>query len=251
MQFAKLLNSDPFYVAHRGGGGDWPELTAYAYQQAARVPGLTALEISVCLTADDVLVCSHDPTTDRVTGSSYTIADETWETLSKLQVSAAETNDPSQPSRAFTRFDDVVEAYINRFVLFVEPKVSRAVGPLLQRMTGLGQPERVVWKQPVNSSVFTAAKQQGFATWGYVLDEASHTGANLVRWAASPDIDILGAPRAESDDFIRAVVGAADAQDKPTISWAVRNTADRERLRGLGCRGLMTSDLVEVLAAPR
>lgn len=247
---ASLTATDPFYIAHRGGGGDWPEMTAYAYAQAAQVPGLKALEISVCISSDGVLVCSHDPTTARLTGTGYTIAEQTWSTLSRLTVSAAETRDPSQPGRSLTRFDDVVGAYIDDFVLFVEPKVSAAVGPLMDAMAALGQPDRVVWKQPVNSTAFGPAKQQGFATWGYVLNEPSHLGANLERFAGSADIDLLGAPRAESDDFIRSISQAASAHGKATISWAVRNPADRARVLALGCRGLMTSDVVEVLGTP-
>ena len=65
---AALTADDPFYIAHRGGGGNWPEMTAYAYAQAAQVAEIKALEISVCLSADGVLVCSHDPTTTRLTG---------------------------------------------------------------------------------------------------------------------------------------------------------------------------------------
>ncbi len=247
---ASLTSTDPFYIAHRGSGGNWPEMTAYAYQQSAKVPGVKALEMSVCITADGVLVCSHDPTTERLTGTSYTIADETWATLSSLKVSAFQTTDPSQPAQPLTRFDDVVDAYIGKFVLFVEPKVNGAVGPLLTRMADLDQPERVVWKQPVNSTVFSDAKRHGFGTWGYVLNESAHIGANLTRFAAAPEIDMLGAPQSESDDFIRAVVTAADANDKPTISWAIRDFVDRDRVTGLGVRGLMTTRLVEVLGPP-
>ena len=72
-------------------------MTAYAYAQAAKVPGLQAMEISVCLSADGVLVCSHDPTTARMTGTPYTIAEQTWATLSTLKVSGAETTEPDQP----------------------------------------------------------------------------------------------------------------------------------------------------------
>ena len=175
-----LTATQPFYIAHRGGGGNWPEMTAYAYAQAAQIPGLQALEISVCLSADGVLVCSHDPTTARMTGTPYTIAEETWATLSTLKVSGAETTEPDQPPQPLTRFDDVVEAYIGQFVLFVEPKVKAAADPLMVRMAALDQPERVVWKSPINSSSgFAEAKRRGFGTWGYVLNETAHTGRQL------------------------------------------------------------------------
>jgi glycerophosphoryl diester phosphodiesterase len=244
---ASLLAGDPFHIAHRGGGGDWPEMTAYAYSQAAAIPGLTSLEISVCLSADGVLVCSHDPTTERVTDVAYTIVEQDWDTLSSLSVTSRYTADPSQPSRPFTRFDEVVEAYIDRFVLFVEPKVPAAAEPLLAKMTSLNQPERVVWKQWISSPNFAAAKARGFATWGYVLDQPSHRGANLQRLVASPMVDLVGAPRDQPDAFVKAIVAAAQHNEKLTIMWNIRNDTDLRRALDLGCRGMMTSNPVEVL----
>ena len=244
---ASLTAANPFYIAHRGGGGDWPEMTAYAYQQAAARPGCQALEISVCISADGVLVCSHDPNTRRVTGVDHEIIRESWRTLSTLTVSAQQTTDPDQPRRPLTRFDDVVERYLDDFVLFVEPKVTAAADALMARMVELGQPERVVWKQPVNSARFATAKAHGFTTWGYVLPEPAHTGANLQRLAASDAIDLLGAPRAESDAFITDVVTAARQHGKQTVSWNVRSPQDRQRLQALGVPGMMTSHLRAVL----
>lgn len=245
-----LTSSRPFYIAHRGGGGDWPEMTAYAYKQAARLPGLDALEISVCQTSDGVLVCSHDKTTERMTGVPYVIADETWKTLSGLEVSPRETTDPSQPARPFTRFDDVVDAYARDFVLYVEPKDKIAAPSLMRRMASLDQPERVVWKQPINSSLFASAKLHGFSTWGYVLNEPAHIGDNLSRYAASAHIDMLGAPESESDTFVSAIVTAAQANQKLTTMWEIRDVEDRARALRLGCQGLMTSRIAEVLATP-
>ena len=222
---ASLTAADPFYVAHRGGGGDWPEMTAYAYSQASRVPGIRALEISVCLSKDGVLVCSHDPTTTRLTGTAYTIADQTWQTLSALKVSGAETTKPKQPAQPLTRFDDVVDAYIDSFVLFVEPKVNAAVSPLMVRMAALGQPDRVVWKQPAH------------------LD-------SVERFAAEKDIDMLGAEIGQPDDVIVRISGAAAREGKKTLAWPIRTPEERDKALSLGCHGLMAADPVELLGAP-
>ena len=246
---ASLTATDPFYVAHRGGGGDWPEMTAYAYSQASRVPGIRALEISVCLSKDGVLVCSHDPTTTRLTGTAYTIADQTWQTLSALKVSGAETTKPKQPAQPLTRFDDVVDAYIDSFVLFVEPKVNAAVSPLMVRMAALGQPDRVVWKQPITSSNFGTAKQQGFSTWGYVLDDPLHLDP-VERYAAEKDIDMLGAEIGQPDDVIVRISGAAAREGKKTLAWPIRTPEERDKALSLGCHGLMAADPVELLGAP-
>ena len=242
-----LTAGRPFYVAHRGGGGNWPEMTSYAYEQAAKIPGLHALEISVCRTADGVLVCSHDPTTTRLTGQPYVIAEQPWETLSSLLVSPEETSDRSQPPRPFTRFDDVVERYIGTHVLFVEPKVPGASTLLLDRMAQLAQPERVVWKQPVNSRLFVEAKRRGFTTWGYVLDEAAHLGDNLARFAASSDLDMLGAQRKDTG-IADAVLAAAGANGKPAIVWPVYTPEQRAEAEAQGFRGLMTANVAGLLS---
>lgn len=45
--------------AHRGGRGLWPENTLNAFDQAITL-GVTTLELDIALTADDVVVVSHD-----------------------------------------------------------------------------------------------------------------------------------------------------------------------------------------------
>ena len=83
-----------------------------------------------------------------------------------------------------------------------------------------------------------------------MLHEPEHLGDNLRRFAASPDITLIGASRRESDRFITAVVSEAHEAGKRAISWEVRSVADRRRLLGLGVNGLMTSNVTEVLATP-
>ena len=245
-----LISTTPFYIAHRGGGDNWPEMTAYAYDQASQLPWLKAIEISVCRTADGVLVCSHDATTERMTGVNYTIANETWATLSTLNVTSAFTLDPSQPSRQLARFDEVIEKHIGRLVAFVEPKTPDALEPLMARMAQLGQPERVVWKQPINQPNFQTAKSHGFATWGYVLDEPGHMGDRLKHFAASSTIDMIGAQRSQSDTQLAPVIQAAADNGKKSIIWNIRNAEDRSRGLRLGCQGMMTSNIAEVPDIP-
>lgn len=45
--------------AHRGGRGLWPENTLHAFDQALTL-GVSTLELDIALTADDVVVVSHD-----------------------------------------------------------------------------------------------------------------------------------------------------------------------------------------------
>lgn len=244
--FSSLVKGQPFYVAHRGGGGDWPEMTAYAYDQAAQLVGLQALEVSLCLSSDGVLVCSHDQTTARVTGVDQTIATQPWSVLSQLRVSAADTIDPQQPAQPLSRFEEV-SGHASERVMFVEAKVKAANGPLLDALVALGQPERTVWKSFVSSPIFAEAKARGFSTWGYVLDEPGHLGANLERFAADDAIDLLGVAVGEPDEFIVDVVDAGRRQGKQTMAYPLKTEAEVSRALALGCTGLMTSRIRELL----
>lgn len=249
--FNSLTARTPFYVAHRGGGANWPEMTAYAYGQATALPKLRAIEISVCLTKDKVLVCSHDATTKRVTGTDYTISDHPWSDLEPLMVTSAFTLDPKQPARPFTKLDDVIEKYINQFVVFIEPKTPEAVEPLMAKLVALDEPTRTVWKQPINQQQnFAVAKSHGFRTWGYVLNEPDHLGDRLKKLAADSNIDALGAERIQPDAQIKQVVAAARANGKKTIMWSIDTVADRTRALRLGCEGMMTSNIAQVPYTP-
>lgn len=246
----RLLASEPFYVAHRGGRLDWPEMTLFAYEQAAALPFIQALEISVCLTSDGVLVCSHDPTTNRMTGVDHEIGQVPWSTLAPLTVSAEYTLDPTQPRRPLARLDEVLERVASSFVLFIEPKTAAALVPLQRRLVELAQPERTVWKQPINQPSFAWAKEQGFTTWGYALDEPSHSGERLKRFVADPAIDLIGIERTRTDAVISEVAGLARAAGKKTISWSIEDVAQRNRVLALGCQGLMAAEVRNLPTAP-
>ena len=242
--FTNLVSTNPFFVAHRGGGRNWPEMTAYAYDQAAALPYVKAIEISVVVSSDGVLVCSHDPNTIRVTGVDHDIEKTPWSTLSELMVTAHETDDPSQPARPLTRFDDVIDAHLKNLVCFIEPKTRLTAELLLERMIAAGHPERVVWKQPITSGRFSKAKEAGFHTWGHGMDESRLP--MLARWAADPNIDMLGVGLDQPDSVFRDTVQAAKANGKKVMTWPVMAPAEKVRVLQLGISGLMTSDIVHV-----
>jgi glycerophosphoryl diester phosphodiesterase len=59
----------PLVMAHRGGGGLWPENTLYAFERAARM-GADVIESEIHSTADNHLVVIHDETVDRTTNGT-------------------------------------------------------------------------------------------------------------------------------------------------------------------------------------
>lgn len=246
LSYRQLVGDSPFVVGSRGGARDWPELTAYGFAQAAALPEVRALEIVVRSTADGVLVCCADPSTARVTGTDKTVARETWATLSLLRVRADQTKDPTQPDQPLARLEDVLEPFRDRFVLFVEPQGEGTASRVMARLIALQTPQRVVWKQPINSTRFGEAKRHGFATWGYALDEPAHTGANLHRLSRSPDIDLLGTSLTR-EPLARAVLDAAAQAQKPAIAWNVGSRVDAAKALREGFSGIASTAVREAV----
>ncbi|MEJ2708342.1 MAG: glycerophosphodiester phosphodiesterase, partial [Anaerolineales bacterium] len=78
-----LSNQGVLAMAHRGGGGQWPENTLYAFQRAVEL-GVDVLEMDIHSTADGVLVVRHDPSVDSTTDGNGPIHAFTLAELKRL-----------------------------------------------------------------------------------------------------------------------------------------------------------------------
>ena len=246
--FRELTATSPFYLGARGGARDWPEMTVYGFEQAAALPAVRAMELAVRSTADRVLVCCADPTTERVTGIDKVVAESTWAELSELKVHARATKDPGQPPQPLARLDDIIDRFIDRFVMFVEPVGAETASALMAKLISLQAPRRVVWKQPINSTRFGDASRHGFGTWGYVLDEPAHTGANLRRLARLDDIDLLGVSVSRNEKLIASVLDAARQNQKLAIAWNVQSRPESQDALQLGFAGISTTAIREAIS---
>lgn len=227
-------------VAHRGGGANWPEMTLYAYQQAVKLPGLKALEVSVQRAGDGTLVCSHDTDTGRLGTKALVIADSTWRELSEVEVKPTETDDRDQPSRPLARLEEVLEWWPTNQQLWIEPKADDAVEPLaklLARRTDLD----IVWKRPVNAD-FTVARTNGWGGFGYVL-AGDQQLEYLYRVTAGSPITHLGVQKTQDDARVVEVAHAAHMIGKQAMMWALNTTAERDRALKLGMDALMCSNI--------
>ncbi|MDD4818376.1 MAG: glycerophosphodiester phosphodiesterase [Victivallaceae bacterium] len=73
-------------VAHRGESANAPENTVPSYRLAWRNGACWGAETDVYLTRDNVLVCNHDPTTDRTARHPGNIREMTFADLRRLDV---------------------------------------------------------------------------------------------------------------------------------------------------------------------
>ena len=85
--FAAAPKNRPDVIAHRGGGGEWPGETMFAFRKAIE-RGVDVLEFDVRRTADDEIVLMHNPTVDDTTDGSGFVLNKTLKQLKELNAAA-------------------------------------------------------------------------------------------------------------------------------------------------------------------
>ncbi|PWJ54629.1 Glycerophosphoryl diester phosphodiesterase family protein [Quadrisphaera granulorum] len=241
----RLLATPGFFVAHRGGSLNWPEMSAYAYSRAVAL-GVGALDVSLSRTSDGVWFGLHDGSLDRTSGTQgFTAAAHTWAEVAAYRITASGTSNPRQPKRPYARLEDLLERWGGQRVLFVDPKAvnPRFHGELVTALRRVPDaPRWIVAKSPIaNTTWADLARREGWRSWGFY-------------WAREVDADATLLTRtAASWDLLGLDVGASDARwtevkalGKPVLAHILSTPAQLQRALALGAVGAVVSDLVAV-----
>lgn len=84
--------------AHRGCSMEYPENTLEAFEAAAKLPGITGIELDVQLTKDRQVVVFHDENVARVTDGDKNVRDYTLEELQQLRVAPGRERETTIPT---------------------------------------------------------------------------------------------------------------------------------------------------------
>jgi glycerophosphoryl diester phosphodiesterase len=229
-----LTGTTPFYIAHRGSGDNWAEHTKLAYDSSIAA-GVQAIEVSVHATSDGVLVCHHDSSLLRLAGVDKDIENLTYAELSEIRVDARPWLGPSAAPQPIPKLTDVLDACAATHVVFLEDKQGTNTQVLLDLMDTYPDPTaHFVWKQDAGARSFKEAQARGYKTWGYFVDGADN---KFEKYAARHDF--VGIYHLAADADIQRLAGFG----KPTICWEVHTRWTRDRLLGLGVRGMMCSNI--------
>ena len=236
---SSLTSKTPFYIAHRGSGDSWPEHTMTAYSSATAF-GVEALELSVACTSDGVLFCHHDTTLLRMTGLTLPpIAQLTWAQVKEIYTDARGWLGEKSPVVKPTLFRDVLNAYANTHVLFIEDKQGTNTTAVLNMLDEYpNDKQRFVWKQWAGAAQINAVTARGYRSWGYFTPDIFARVAEL-----APKFDMLGVNHPATDGQIANIVAAGNSLGKPVICWEVHTRWTRDRLMALGVKGMMTSNI--------
>lgn len=227
-----FLNDTPFYVSHRLGGGEYPEMTESGMQASIDL-GFKGFEYSVYRTRDGVYVGSHDWTTERTAGVRHEIWDTDWSTIQQLD----------QPAGKFTRLEQIVDMMPSDGVLVLDHKTTSAVetandddmtseAELFTLLESLFEnpTERVIWKVFNDASSAERARDKGYMVMA-MLYENEVAQADFDRW------DIIGMEHNASESAWNTVT----THNKPTIAHIVKNQEQAKHAIDNGADGIMST----------
>lgn len=229
---SNFLNSQPFYVAHRLGGHDFPEHTMEGLQ-ASLAAGYKAVEFSTYITRDGVFVGSHDWTTQRTTGVYHEIWDTDWEVLQQLD----------QAGGKMIRIEQMAAALPDDVVVFLDHKDTSAretpsndglrserdLFDLLPELFEEPQ-KRIIWKVFAEASSAERARSRGYRVNCMLYPDTLPT-ADYSRW------DVLGMEWNAAQEHWDTI----NATGLPTIGHIIYNQSQAQTALAKGAKGLMVS----------
>lgn len=238
---SELLETESrVFIAHRGGSLNWPEMSLYAYTRAVEW-GVGVLEVSLARTSDGVWFGLHDQTLDRTSGTSGANPQSmTWAQVQAYNITAANTNDPSQPVRPYMRLSSLLDAYGDSHLIMFDPKYTYSNATWLNELFTIllqhAPAERLVGKYAISAQGFAnACRTRGIKCWGYAYESDV---PNLPTQA--PAWDFLGMEWSASQE----AWDAALAYDKPVFGHICATAGQVTTALGKGASGCMVSGVM-------
>jgi glycerophosphoryl diester phosphodiesterase len=242
----EMLAKTGFTWAHRGGSGNFPEMSLYGYTQAV-ARGYGVLEVSLARTSDGVWFGLHDQTTDRTSGGTFgNASSQTWAQIQAQQ----NTLGPQGAPQPYMRWEQLIAAYGSTHIIVADPKYALAsfrVEFLNMVNRDLGPTKAIIkFSGSGSGAVFlsNAAKAMGFQTWGffYAADASAAQGGNgnLQTWGN--DWTLIGMEYTAS----QAIFDEAKAFGKPVIAHIVPDQAGYNAAIAKGAVGAQVSHVMNV-----
>lgn len=253
---------DVLVIAHQGGDGLWPSNTIHAFEQATEM-GVDVLEMDVHLSADSVIVLSHDDTVDRLTDGSGLIKEMTFAELQELDAAFDWSEDDQGNAFPFRgqgiqipSLHQVLMAFpdmpMNIEIKQAEPSLVvevcdliRAHGKQEDVLIGSFHAETMRDFRQTCPEVATSGTEEEIRPY-YVLNRLFLDGVYR------PPAEAFQVPEYSGDLHVvtRRFVQGTRKHNVDVHVWTVNETADMQRLLDLGVDGIITDRpdrLLEVL----
>ena len=236
-------------IAHRGGAGEWPPETLFAFTEAVKI-GVDVLEMDVYLTKDQHLVLMHDETVDGTTNGHGQIRKLTLAQLKKLDAGYRWTNDGGKTfphrSKGITvpTLKEIFEAFPT-MRMNIEMK-SSSVSPVKAL-------SRLIDEHKMTNNVLVASFSDQF------LEDFRKLSPDVATSMSTPELlhfvlkKTLPQTHTRQPDAVqlrdritvvnlvsKTLVNKAHTLNLPVHAWTVNNVSDMKRVIALGVDGIIT-----------
>jgi glycerophosphoryl diester phosphodiesterase len=243
-------------IGHRGAAAEAPENTLAAFQRAAAL-GVDGFELDLRVTADGVAVVIHDPTLERTTDRTETVADATLAVLRDADAGARFTVNGglTHPWRGrgvlIPTLDEVLDAFPT-MPLLVELKVPEAQAAVRDALLRHGAMERCV-VSAIPHAALAMFHQPPFLRGASRRDIlrlwlASKVGLT----SAARDCRCFAVPVRHNDLLVTTdgFLAAARRLGRPVHVWTVDDPAVAADLWARGVSGIITNDPAAMARPP-
>ena len=237
-------------IAHRGGGGEWPGETCYAFEQALKA-GVDVLEMDVHQTRDGVLVLMHDKTLDATTNGSGLIKEKDWDQIKNLDAAYTWPMHRGKGIR-IPQLEEVFDAFPKvRMNIEVKQRSPSLVSSLYKLIKEKGKEEEVLiasgWHRSVREirgedrELATSASVWeilNFQVFDNILGVRHHLPTDAIQWHSKFAFHVI------TERF----VAAARKVDLQVHAWTVNEHEEMNRMISLGVDGIITDYPTKLLS---
>jgi glycerophosphoryl diester phosphodiesterase len=234
-----------YLIGHRGAGDVLPEHSMASYQAAADW-GAKAMEISVGITSDGVLVCLHDLTLERTTNLAGPLRGVSAAALAKGWIDIPRLGPYWKARARVPLFEDVLRRFGGRVILCVEAKDQLAYAPMMAMVRRYGLESSIMLKTYFKSKRIAAVKSLGIGVFAYFTTPAETTPEALQVLAAqlSPGSDAIVVPNSGPGGYLADdLVDAAVATGIPVWPYPLHRRSDVTHYAAFGVAGAVTSNI--------
>jgi glycerophosphoryl diester phosphodiesterase len=235
--------------AHRGASAERPENTLVAFQRAMEI-GVDSLELDVHLTRDGVFVVTHDEDALRMCGSPLRWADLDLVDAQRLDAGwgflAADGSRPFAGKGIHVPTFESILIEFPRVHVNVDIKGEASAKAMLDLVRRLKAEERVTIAS-FNTATMVAVRRRGYGgETGLSQGEvATLLAMPALLWRQLPFTGTAAQVPTKQGPvrFDRATfIAKCHSLGLRVDFWTIDDTADAERLLGLGADGIITND---------
>lgn len=230
----------PINFAHRGGSFNWCEFTLRAYRESAMYWLVDAVEVSVQVSADGTFWCNHDADLTYATNgaTTATVASLTDAQLSAIMVTAAHTDNTSQPTEHLVTLQQVVD-FLPGVVIAIEDKTYAHQVQLMNFINANGGASRFIWKQSGPGTRYPGSSS--LTAWGYFFSAEDGTTDMNSFAAKQSQWEYVGLSYTLSDSELDAAV--ATAGSGRVITHILVDAPNLARMNARHVRGNMIANV--------